>query len=123
MRALDTNVLVDWVVGGKDVTLNDNESYFISHIVLAEFSWMHRQISAGGKRTLIEALRLIINQEGFVFADKKAVQFAFSDFCSGQAGFADYLILHDSLGHGAGDVLTFDRDAARHPSFTLSKGR
>ena len=123
MLGLDTNILLGWLIEDCETKLPQADAYFISLVVLAEFSWIYRRVMSGTKMDLVVALETILQRPSFHFANRSAIEAALNDYSSGKADFADYLLLHDSLANGAAAVLTLDRDAARHPSFLLAKGR
>jgi predicted nucleic-acid-binding protein len=123
MRGLDTNILVGWVIEDTEVEFPEGETFFISNVVLAEFAWISRRVLSGEKTDLVLALEAITGHQGFVFSSQAVVLSALNDFRVGKAGYADFLLLHDSLASGAESVITNDRDAARHPFFNLPKKR
>ncbi|HEX2256811.1 MAG TPA: hypothetical protein VHG92_08960 [Afifellaceae bacterium] len=119
MIGLDTNVLLAWILAGHSRPLPPAAAYRLSVVVLAELVWVltrrlkHTRSSACGVLAeLLEAADLVIDR-------REAVTQALIDYRKGPADFADYFIAFDNEDAGCRTTLTLDKDAGRHPAFTL----
>jgi predicted nucleic-acid-binding protein len=118
MRSVDTNVLV------RLVTRDDEEQYgaslayvaggaWISHLVLAETSWVLRSVYERTPRQVAQALDRLLDHEQVVIQDADVVRAALEAFRRRPAvGFSDCLMLEVSRRAGHLPLGTFDRDLA-----------
>ena len=131
MRGLDTNVLlrsfiVDDLIQAKAVRRGLEEAQareerlFISTIVLCELIWTLRgKPYAFDRATLSNSLDTLLNNDLFEIQHRDLVRGALQDFREGKADFADYLVGWENREAGCRDTLTFDRDLAVSPGFSL----
>ena len=124
MPALDTNVLVRYVVGDDAIQLAtakrlisrsvaDGETLFISVTVVLELEWVLRSSFGFGKDDVMLTLSSLFAAAELSFQDERALEVALQLFREGSADFAD--CLHVALGAQAGEqpLWTFDKGAAR----------
>lgn len=119
MTGLDTNVLVAWIYDDLEGDLPGTPPYRISLVVLAELAWVLR--TKRRRVEIAEIIALLLASKELRVASRATVEAALTDYVSGKADFADYLIAHDNSGDGCTMTLTFDRVAARHPGFRLAE--
>ena len=119
MIGLDTNVLLAWVLSGQSRPLPPATAYRLSVVVLAELVWVltkqlkhPRSFACGVLDDLFEAADVVIDR-------RKTAALALTDYRKGPADFADYFIGHDNEASGCRTTVTLDKDAGRHPAFTL----
>jgi predicted nucleic-acid-binding protein len=119
MRAIDTNVLVrilaqddaeqaraalEFVEGGA----------WISHLVLAESTWVLAAVYERTPKQLARALTQLLEHESLVIQDPDVVELALAHFRKKPSlGFSDCLILEIARKAGHLPLGTFDRDLGR----------
>jgi len=130
MAALDTNVLVRFVVR-DDVaqwtsTVNlmrrtraAGQRLFVPVSVVLETEWVLRSSFAFKKVTVLDTLMALISSDGLTFESETSLEHALMHYEATSADFAD--CLHAALSHEAGEVpmWTFDRKAAKVPGAHL----
>jgi predicted nucleic-acid-binding protein len=124
MPALDTNVLVRYVV--QDDTLQfaaakrlvrqclaDGRSIFVPVTVALELEWVLRASYGYGKDDVLQVLSSLLSAEELNFESERALEVALQLFREGAADFAD--CLHIALATQAGEqpLWTFDKGAAK----------
>jgi len=124
MPALDTNVLVRYVV--QDDTLQfaaakrlvrqclaDGRSIFVPVTVALELEWVLRASYGYGKDDVLQVLSNLLSAEELTFESERALEVALQLFREGAADFAD--CLHIALATQAGEqpLWTFDKGAAK----------
>lgn len=119
MIGLDTNVLLAWILAGQSRPLPAASAYRLNVVVLAELVWVltrrlkhTRSFACGVLADLLEAADVVIDR-------RELVALALNEYRKGPADFADYLIGYDNEDAGCRTTVTLDKDAGRHPAFTL----
>ena len=118
MRSVDTNVLVRLLAGDDEEQAVAAEAYvgggaWISHLVLAETTWVLRSVYARSSRQIAHALDRLLDHEHIVIQDADVVRSAIEAFRRRPAvGFSDCLILEVARRAGHLPLGTFDRDLA-----------
>lgn len=124
MAALDTNVLVRFVVqddlaqGAAAArlirsTVESGKALFVPITVLLESEWVLRSVFRFDKPALLEALLRLLGSFELVFESESAVEVALASYEISAADFAD--CLHAALAGQAGEqpLWTFDKAAAK----------
>lgn len=125
MAALDTNVIVRWLVRDDaaqtarvqtllDARLRGQQTLFIPIAVLLETEWVLRSRYRFDKASITAALDALLSTTELEFENEPALEQALWQFKQATAAdFAD--CLHVALAHhaGKGPLLTFDREAAK----------
>jgi len=130
MRAVDTNILVRYVVNDdpKQAAVvervwleceTNQEAIFIPLLVLCELMWVLSRLYAQTKPQLIEVLEKLLAVGVFRFEQESAVRRSLEHYRRGKATFADYVIGEISRRAGCRDTVTFDRDLRGAPGFTI----
>jgi predicted nucleic-acid-binding protein len=131
MYALDTNVLVRYIVQDDDATeqvqkatqaierLVIDDPAFISCIVLCEMNWVLRTAYKISKEGRIAALRKILSVAAFHIERLECCTKALKRYEKGKADFSDYLIQEIARQEGYDTVLTFDTEAQQDTGFRL----
>lgn len=127
MLALDTNVLVRYVVQDDKAqanlatkaveSLTPDAPAFIPCIVLCEFNWVLQSAYGISKKDRIAALQKILSVAVFSIEQLDACLQAVRLYETGPADFSDYLIRQISKKEGCEVVLTFDKNALKSESF------
>ncbi|MFC7399720.1 PIN domain-containing protein [Chelatococcus sp. GCM10030263] len=126
MIGLDTNVLLRIFSSDDDAAqvsaaqklLRDQSPVFIGPVVLAEFAWTLKQTYKLDRAAIHRRLQGVVQAPEFVVPFPEATERAVELYGIGPADFADYLIAEMNLAAGCTTTVTFDRDAAKCPSFT-----
>lgn len=134
MPALDTNVLVRYVVqddSGQlaaarrliDRVVGDGQSLFVPVTVTLELEWVLRASFGYVKDEVLQALSTLFSAAELTFESERALEVALQLYREGAADFAD--CLHIALATGAGEVplWTFDKSAAKVIGAQLLRSR
>jgi predicted nucleic-acid-binding protein len=71
------------------------------------------------RRFASDVLEEVLEAADVVVDRRESVALALSDYRQGPADFADYFIGRDNEASGCRTTVTLDKDAGRHPAFTL----
>jgi len=133
--ALDTNVLLRYLLPDDPEqgelasrlvarAIENRRPIHITLPVLCETVWTLTSAFGMAKADSVETVRRLLTEARsgrriFAFQEEATVGAALEDYANGRAGFVDYLI--GRLAHEAGAVTTytFDREAAKAPTFKL----
>lgn len=124
MPALDTNVLVRYVVQDDEVQLAaarrlirkcvaEGQTLFVPATVTLEFEWVLRASFEYAKDEVMEALSSLFSAAELTFESERALEVALQLYRNGTADFAD--CVHIALAAQAGEspLWTFDKRAAK----------
>jgi predicted nucleic-acid-binding protein len=124
MAALDTNVLVRYIVQDDAAQfaaakrlisrcVGDGSTLFVPVTVVLELEWVLRSGFGFGKDDVLLTLSSLFSAAELVFESEQALEVALQLFRKGSADFAD--CLHVALATQAGEqpLWTFDKAAAR----------
>lgn len=124
---IDANVVVRWLVDDdpdqadlveRMLGLSD-EPVWLNPVVLAEVAWVLRSRYKQGRGAIAGSLRLVLRHPRARTADDGAAFAALDAYEAGGAGLSDHLIGALNAATGCSTTLTFDKDAAKGPHFTL----
>jgi len=134
MPALDTNVLVRYVVRDDAAQfaaarrliaqcLAEEGSIFIPVTVALEFEWVLRASFGYGKDDVLQVLSSLLSAAELSFESERALEVALQLYREGSADFAD--CLHVALAAQAGEqpLWTFDKAAAKVPGAEILRTR
>ena len=119
MRAVDTNVLVRLLALDDPKQAQVAAAFvtggaWVSHLVLAEATWVLSAVFARTPRQIAEALSQIVEHESLVVQEADVVSQALAHYRSKPTlGFSDCLILEIARKAGHVPLGTFDRDLSR----------
>ena len=119
MRSVDTNVLVRLLTrdDARQVAAASafvSSGAWVSHLVLAETTWVLATVYDRSPRELAEAIERLLDHEHLVLQDHDIVRSALSIFRRRPAlTFSDCLIVELAVKAGHTPVGTFDRDLSR----------
>ena len=127
MHALDTNVLVRYIVqDDKDQAqkaahvierLTSEAPAFISGIVLCEVNWVLKTAYKISKEECLATLKRIVSVASFDIERLECCIKALKRYEKGQADFSDYLIQEIAKHEGYDTVLSFDTKALKDSGF------
>ena len=134
MPALDTNVLVRYVVQDDSGQLTaakrlidryvaEGQSLFIPVTVTLELEWVLRASLGYGKNDVLQVLSNLFSAAELIFESERALEVALQLYREGSADFAD--CLHIALATAAGEqpLWTFDKSAAKVTGARLIRNR
>lgn len=127
MRGLDTNVIIRFLTRDDErqyqksykLLTQDKVRFLISYPTLVEMIWVLESRYKYAKKKLIFVLEEIKNTKNFYFPDHSIVEKSIKDYKKSTADFADCLIGALNKEHNCDTTYTFDKKAAKLPSFTL----
>lgn len=132
MAALDTNVLVRFLVRGDAAQLaaaealirkcvNTGETLYVPVSVALELEWVLRSSFGFAKPTVVQTLSQLLSSVELTFESEGALEVALALYGQGSADFSD--CLHVALANSAGErpLWTFDRAAAKIAGARLLK--
>lgn len=129
MVGLDTNVVVRYLLlddaaqGRKAKALLDGLSEdnpgFISMVVMAEIVWVLRTGYKISHERIIETIEQLINSIELHIEHIALVEEALELYRTGDADFADYLIMLANQAAGCAHTVTFDKIAAKSAGMKL----
>jgi predicted nucleic-acid-binding protein len=128
MKALDTNVLVRFLVDDDPrqtrrvrkaihKAIEEDHELFIPDIVLAETVWVLARNYRFSRIEIAEVLNKLLATRQLRFDSTDRVVRALSSFRTNPGGFSDYLIREQAREAGCDIVLTFDKDLLKEPEF------
>ena len=125
MDAIDTNILVRYIVGDDEFQLKQAVSLIesgdpklINPIVLVELSWVLRSVYSLSREVIAETMKMIGSCGYFMYKRPGPVKFAIQHFIDG-LDLADALIVGTNKDDGAPVTYTFDKRAARMDGYQL----
>jgi len=132
MKALDTNVLVRFLVkdDAEQAKLvyslfkqaeNQQQRLFVPILVVLEMIWVLQAVYSVQDQDILAALNDLLSMPVLLF-ETQPVLHAFIGAATGSNfDLADLLIAHSAKGHPCESVLTFDKKAAKFAGFELIK--
>jgi predicted nucleic-acid-binding protein len=88
---------------------------FVGTVVLVETVWALRKIFKFPRAKLVHFLNTVLETDAFIFENREVIEAAMFGFSSGDADFADHVILESARRSGAERLFTFDLDFSRVP--------
>ncbi|MEB4592611.1 type II toxin-antitoxin system VapC family toxin [Candidatus Thiothrix sp. Deng01] len=129
MRAIDTNVLVRFLVQDDEKQTQvstqlltdaeaDKQPLFVSNVVVLELMWVLRSIYEVPRDEILVCLNNLLSMMALEFQDSLIVHDFVSSAQNNTYDLADLLISQVAKGKGCDTTLTFDKKAAKAPHFT-----
>jgi len=121
MRAVDTNVLLRLLMrdGEREFAAATEfvaRGAWVSHVVLAEVTWVLRSIYGKEHDEIADAIDLLLNHADVTLQDPEVITAALDQYRRKPSlGFSDCLILENARKAGHLPLGTFDRDLAKLP--------
>jgi len=130
MRAIDTNVLVRFLVNDDPAQAQQARQlfsaaeqqrviYFVPLLVVLESIWVLESAYQVGRNELIEAFSDLLLLPVLEFEQREAVQAMLQAARTDSSDLPDLLIAKSALRNGCECVVTFDKKAARNDAFEL----
>jgi predicted nucleic-acid-binding protein len=129
MKAVDTNVLVRYLVGDDPIQsrraahfltrdCSATDPCMVNRIVLCELVWVLERAYGYSRERIAEVLEALLQVRQLVIEDHDEASIALREFRDG-AGFADSFIGQTNRRSGCEYTVTFDREASRRSGFRL----
>lgn len=133
MNALDTNVLVRFLVQDDDQQSQivntlfaaaeaHKQPLFVSSIVVLELMWVLKSAYDVPRAVILDALNELLSLTVLEFQDQLAIRDFVVSAQDNNYDLSDLLIGQIGLYSGCKTTLTFDKKAAKSPQFTNIKG-
>ena len=130
MRAIDTNVLVRFLVNDEPRQSKmahelfhraerSRDRLYVSNMVLLETLWVLESAYAVDRESLLETLNELLLMPLLAFENRELVQAVLMNPRTGKADLSDLFIGHAAQLAGCETTITFDKQAARLPLFEL----
>ena len=97
------------------------EQCFINAVVFCELVWVLESAYGYRKNEIADACEKILATKQFEFESKDLLRSALSDYRSGKADFADYLIGKVNKSEGCNHTISFDRSLGNQDDFVVLK--
>lgn len=132
MIAVDTNILIRFLVRDDESQAEiarrhikqaeaRRERLKIPLLVVLETIWVLESAYEKTRSEILESIRDMRQMTVFEFEDDQVVEGLLNDGPESKADLSDILIAHAAVATGCDTVITFDKVAAKHPTFTLLK--
>ncbi len=131
MKGIDTNVLVRYIVQDdleqskqatqfiEDMIFSEENSIFISGIVLCELVWVLEGIYAYPKKDIVNVLEKILKTRQFYIEQSEVLWGCLRDYKRLNIDFSDGYIAHLNAFNECEYTVTFDKKATRLRYFKL----
>ena len=130
MKALDTNVLVRFLVRDDAVQAEavyrrfkraeaEKEALFVSLLVLLEVIWVLESVYSIARQDLLDAIHVLLQMPVLQFEAQSAVRSFIASARKTSVDLSDILIGQHANHSGCEAVLTFDKQASKHSLFQL----
>lgn len=130
MTGLDTNVIIRYIAQDDprqsaaatrlmEKTLTVEQPGFVTLVTLCEVAWVLAECYAADRARIRSVLQGLLETRQIVVESAELVWRALRIWQASGADFSDALIGEVALAAGATKVLTFDKAAAKLPSFAL----
>jgi len=123
--AIDTNILVRYIVGDDSTQLEkavslieSGEPKLINPVVLVELSWVLRSVYSLSRQTIVDTLQMIGSCGYFFYKRPRPIKIAIEHYIDGY-DFADALIVGINNDDGATTTFTYDKKAAGMEGYQL----
>lgn len=132
MRAIDTNILVRFLVSDDDkqakkvlrlfeTTEADNEILFVPQLVQIELIWVLDSAYSCTRQEIVDSVSDLMQMPILKFESQSALQSFANEAIDSNYDLADLLICHSAKISGCKETLTFDKKASKHELFRLLK--
>ena len=130
MTGLDTNVIIRYIAQDDprqsaaatrlmEKTLTVEQPGFVTLVTLCEVAWVLAECYAADRARIRSVLQGLLETRQIVVESAELVWRALRSWQASGADFSDALMGEVALAAGATKVLTFDKAAAKLPSFAL----
>jgi len=130
MKALDTNVLIRYLVQDDkkqsaqasrfiECYCTEESPCFIGQITLCELAWVLESNYAQDRKSIANVIEKLIQISQLEIMEPSVVYKALRDYESSNADFSDHLIARVNEKNGCETTVTFDKKASKQVGFEL----
>ncbi|PIE58503.1 MAG: VapC toxin family PIN domain ribonuclease [Desulfobulbus propionicus] len=130
MKAIDTNILVRFLVGDSKKqaqvvytlfkeTESKSEELFVPLLVIIELIWVLESVYSVGRKELLDCIGDLLLMPILKFEHVEAIQKFIRVARNSTCDLSDLLIAHSTRNSGCETIYTFDKKASKHELFEL----
>lgn len=130
MKALDTNVLVRFLVDAEgnpdqhEIAAEYIETHCtadspcaVATIALCELAWVFQRVYKISRADIADEIASLLEAQQLKIPDRELIRGALADYRKSSADFPDHLIAWIGKAEGAEETATFDKKAGKAPLF------
>ena len=132
MKAIDTNILVRFLVGDDEFQAKyvyklfkeaeaNNDELFVPLLVVLELLWVLEAVYEIERKDILDAINDLLLMPILKFEHQAALQSFIRNARGNKYDLSDLLIAYSAEEQGCESVLTFDKKASKHALFKLAK--
>lgn len=132
MKAIDTNILIRFLVGDDELQAkkvysifknaeSEKKELFVPLLVILEMIWVLESVYDISRAEILDAISDLLLMPIFKFGQQSALQQLVHSAQGNQYGLSDLLIAHSAKANGCEVVITFDKNASKFKLFELVK--
>ena len=130
MKALDTNVLVRFLVRDDERQASaaykifkqaeaDKQVFLVPLLVVLETVWVLEAVYSVKRNEILQAIDELLSMPILEFEAQSVIRRVLSSAKGSNTDLSDLMIAHSAANAGCDCVLTFDRSASKHDLFEL----
>ena len=132
MKAIDTNILIRFLVGDDELqakkvysifkkTESEKKELFVPLLVVLEMIWVLESVYDISRTELLDSISDLLLMPIFKFDQQSALQQLVHSAQGNKYDLSDLLIAHSAEVNGCEAVITFDKKASKFKLFELAK--
>ncbi|MCP3872208.1 MAG: type II toxin-antitoxin system VapC family toxin [Desulfobacteraceae bacterium] len=132
MKAVDTNILIRFLVGDNELQAkkvysilkkaeSEKKELFVPLLVVLEMIWVLESVYDISRAEVLDAIRDLLLMPIFKFDQQPALQKLVHSAQGNKYDLSDLLIAHSAKVNGCAAVITFDKKASKFKLFELAK--
>ena len=132
MKAIDTNILIRFLVGDEELQTKkvysifkkaeaEKKELFVPLLVVLEMIWVLESAYEISRKEILESISDLLLMPILKFGQQSALQQLVHSAQGNQYDLSDLLIAHSAKINGCETVLTFDKKASKFKLFELAK--
>jgi predicted nucleic-acid-binding protein len=132
MKAIDTNILIRFLVGDDELqakkvysifkkTESEKKELFVPLLVVLEMIWVLESVYDISRTEILDSISDLLLMPIFKFDQQSALQQLVHSAQGNKYDLPDLLIAHSSEVNGCEAVITFDKKASKFKLFELAK--
>lgn len=132
MKAIDTNILIRFLVGDNELQAkivysifkkaeSEKRELFVPLLVILEMIWVLESVYDISRTEILDAIRDLLLMPIFKFDQQPALQQLVHVAQGNTYDLSDLLIAHSAKVNGCEAVITFDKKASKFNLFELAK--
>ena len=132
MKAIDTNILIRFLVGDDELQAkkvysnfknaeSEKKELFVPLLVVLEMIWVLESVYDISRTEILDSISDLLLMPIFKFDQQSALQQLVHSAEGNKYDLSDLLIAHSAKGNGCEAVITFDKKASKFKLFELVK--